>query len=786
MNGQYWAKKQRGSIPTPTVVEHCRDVCRTADALLEVIGHDLANALGLDSGEIGNLRPQLRSAATIHDIAKINSAFQAMLRAKPDDTRRQPVRHEIMAAWLLTDQDFFGRWFAGLGREEDVWPIIWAVAGHHLKMGDPARGGTLFDTSSGTGVVTIPLTAPDVRQLLQEVAASLHGSDDPPQVKDARFDTADDEDGGLEQRITRFVDVSCRAWNRLRRNPEVLIRTALLKALLIAADVAGSALTADGEEPAEWVPLELSARITPEVLRPIIAKGTKNKVPLPFQTIVGDSDNPATIVIAGCGNGKTTAAYLWAQHHAAGRKLWFTYPTTGTASAGYQGYLYDHPDLLSALLHGRAEVDLQAMRGTAEDDPNDESLRLESLRAWSQQAIVCTVDTVLGLLQNQRRPLFSFPAIATGAFVFDEIHSYDARLFGALLRFLRTFPGAPVLLMSASIPPGRMAALREVLGERAGDVIRGDERLEGYERYRLESRNSAGACQQDVVDALLAGNKVLWVCNTVSAAVETAHGARAWAGIAPRKIIIYHSRFRYRNRVKRQKEVLAEFEYHTGGKKKGQRVEPGPGLVIATQVCEMSLDISADLMVTAECPLPSLVQRLGRLNRYATADDPWPCLIYPFQGDPYNERPELIQTRGDHRVAMAAGREVVRDLTEMPCRQRDLAERLDCMTDAEHFETYSAWLDDGWLTEPAQLRDGGESITLIREEDLGEIEQELGAEHAKPSKWTSRSLVPWTIPMLFRRGFQPVGRVGGYPVAAAGAVLYDEREGATWANVERQ
>ena len=52
--------------------------------------------------------------------------------------------------------------------------------------------------------------------------------------------------------------------------------------------------------------------------------------------------------------------------------------------------------------------------------------------------------------------------------LFDEIHSYDARLFGSLLRYLQTFPGLPVLLMSASIPPGRMVKLREVLGERAG------------------------------------------------------------------------------------------------------------------------------------------------------------------------------------------------------------------------------------------------------------------------------------------------------------------------------
>ncbi len=536
--------------------------------------------------------------------------------------------------------------------------MIWAVAGHHLKMGDPARGATLFNTGSEIARVTIPLKLANVQELLRDAAETLKAADGLPPLRDEQFDTADDDEDGLEQRISRFAETSCRAWNRLRRNAEVVQRTALLKAFLIAADVAGSALTGDDERPEQWIAHALSARITPEVLQPIIAQGTKGKEPLDFQKKVGASDNLATIVIAGCGNGKTTAAYLWAQRRAAGRKLWFTYPTTGTASAGYRGYLYDHPDLLATLMHGRDEVDLKAMRDTAEDDQGEEPLRLESLRAWGKQAVVCTVDTVLGLLQNQRRPLFSFPAIATGAIVFDEIHSYDARLFGSLLRFLRTFPGMPVLLMSASIPPKRLEALREVLGSRVGPEIPGDSVMQGHERYRLEPRDTLEACRKEVLEALAVGKKVLWVCNTVAAAVQEAHDAQQWSGLAPEKIIVYHSRFRYRDRVKRQQEdVIPEFEYFTEGQKKGQRVKPGAGLVIATQVCEMSLDISADLLVTAVCPLPSLVQRLGRLNRYAVGDDPWPCLIYAFEGDPYNEKPEWIQTRGDFRVAMAAAQD---------------------------------------------------------------------------------------------------------------------------------
>jgi CRISPR-associated endonuclease/helicase Cas3 len=404
------------------------------------------------------------------------------------------------------------------------------------------------------------------------------------------------------------------------------------------------------------------------------------------------------------------------------------------------------------------------MRGTNEKESDDE-IRIDSLRAWDRQAIVCTVDTVLGLFQNQRRPLYSFPAIISGAFVFDEIHSYDARLFGGLLRFLKTFPGLPVLLMSASIPPARLEALKGALGPRMGEVVRGDPAIEGFRRYCLHKRDSGAACRGEVAGALRAGKKVLWVCNTVSDAIDLAREAQDWAGVLP---LVYHSRFRYRDRVSRQKELIARFK------------AAGPVLAVTTQVCEMSLDISAALMVTAECPLPSLVQRLGRLNRYATSDDPRPCLVYPFCGMPYNEEPAHVQTRGDCIASMKACRAAVAEFDGNPCSQRDLAARLDRMGDAERFDEYSAWLDDGWVTEPAQVRDGDASITLIREEDLDEIRREVGPR----KQWTHGKLVPWSIPMLYRKGITFIGREGGYPIAPAGTLPYSEQEGATWAKRE--
>src|SRR5208337_661518 len=112
------------------------------------------------------------------------------------------------------------------------------------------------------------------------------------------------------------------------------------------------------------------------------------------------------------GNKKTTAAYMWAKTWAKGKKLFFCYPTTGTASAGFEDYLLAQDQLTRELIHGRAWVDLRAMRGSPDDELSETANRIESLSAWGCQVLACTVDTVLGLIQNQSRPLFSFPAVA--------------------------------------------------------------------------------------------------------------------------------------------------------------------------------------------------------------------------------------------------------------------------------------------------------------------------------------------------------------------------------------
>jgi CRISPR-associated endonuclease/helicase Cas3 len=106
-----------------------------------------------------------------------------------------------------------------------------------------------------------------------------------------------------------------------------------------------------------------------------------------------------------------------------------------------------------------------------------------------------------------------------------------------------------------------------------------------------------------VRDAVNAGKRVLWVVNQVSRAQAV---VKSLTGTLPTGVplICYHSRFKLDDRIERHRETVETI-----------RADRPAAVAVTTQVCEMSLDIDADLLVTEECPVTSLIQRMGRCRR---------------------------------------------------------------------------------------------------------------------------------------------------------------------------
>jgi CRISPR-associated endonuclease/helicase Cas3 len=617
-----------------------------------------------------------------------------------------------------------------------------ASVGHHLQIPD----GSVLTPHDGSGDAEIEVLTghQDVSALLLDSVALLGSSDRPPAIDDLKIDLLVDD----PLSPVRYWLLGMTRWWETA-DPDERRFVSLVKALVIAADLAGSALPRSGVDGAEWTREVLSRVCNREDLERLGIRGTLGKALRPFQERVARAEPRITLVRAGCGTGKTTAAYLWASRHAAARKLFFCYPTTGTTTEGYRDYVMPD-DIEAALIHSRAEVDLEEL-AAAPDCEEDDRLRIEALAAWDVPMVVCTADTVLGLVQNSRRGLFSFPAIGNGAFVFDEVHAYDERMFGALLRFLDAFRRVPVLLMTASLPQNRLGALSD-LAVRLRDTlvdVEGAHDLESIPRYRLGIRGVEDAWNE-AAKVLGGGGKVLWVANTVERAVARAQEARA-RGLAP--VHLYHSRYRYCDRVQKHRAIIEAFR------------RDAPALAITTQVCEISLDLSSDLLVTEMAPVPALIQRMGRLNRRVTVENPGepkPALVLePDSAAPY-AKADLV----------AASRWIGR-LGDEPVSQAGLARAFLEVADntAQTAAVWSAWLDGGPFSAPAPLREPGTTIPVIRAED------------GEAARWDRSQVVRLAIPMLLGPVINEIGRwprLGLARLAPPGRINYSTEWGGTW------
>ncbi len=727
-----------------TLFEHTRDVFTCGERLLDLTGRAQLLALGLDPRRWAErFRRELLMCTIVHDTGKSTSCFQPLLETP--GFVAQPIRHEAVSYWIARRPEMRSWLHKVIGDPTAVELLLWAVAGHHRKF-PPDR--------AVAEPMEVYLGHDDFRATLEWGAERL-GFPKPPRMEDAtiRFTPA------RVSVIRELEDAHVEAENLFRAikrdRPEEARYLAGLKACLIAADVAGSIRRHGTQTMVAWMGEAFENVPSVEDLDGVVKYKLGSKKLHGFQEDVGTATERVVFVRAGCGSGKTLAAYHWAARAAArlGRDLrvFFCYPTTGTASEGYRDYLKD-VDLPTGLIHGRAEVDMRLL-GLGDDDEGEPGrAAIDSAGAldhWSTPLVSCTVDTVLGLLQNNRRGVYLWPSVAGAAVVFDEIHSYDDDLFAALLRFLKEMRGIPCLLMTASLPKGRLQRVKDALAEikEPLGIIPGPEEHETIKRYKRAFDDP----QQRIEETLARGGKVLWVVNTVDEAMrlydETMrlYECGRTSGVKP---LIYHSRFRYRDRVERHRAVIDAF-----GK-------AGPAIAFCTQVAELSLDLNADLLITQLAPIPALIQRLGRLNRRAKDDDPWPFIVHRLDSvstAPYE--PEELEEADAWLKSLGSG----------GLSQRNLVESWSSRPEAAWKPVACAWLDGGFATRPGPLRQGSPGIEIILREDVEAVRSGTKPEEVR-------------IPMLTPRDrdWHNWDELAFCKVPPPGRVDYDPTRGARW------
>lgn len=424
--------------------------------------------------------------------------------------------------------------------------------------------------------------------------------------------------------------------------------------------------------------------------------------PFPYQRHLAEAPELPEVLHVPTGAGKTAAsvlAWLWRRRHhpdlrvrdACPRRLIYCLPTRVLVEQTYEsirGWLRQ--------LGLTETVGLYLLMGGARED--------EWLHCPERDAIlVGTQDMLLSRALNRGYGLsrFRWPA-AFGLLNGDTLWVVDeVQLMGPGLTttvqldaFRRRFGAVgpcSTLWMSATLAPGWLESVDRpappagaMMQLGAADLrhpvlahrLRADKRLF---QAGVGSPRSRGYARR-LAELLLAEHQPLTLSLAVLNTVERAQAVfaelvRQSKGPNP-ELLLLHSRFRGCER-----QVL-EQRLH-------RALPPGGRIVVATQVVEAGVDLSAHTLVTELAPWPSVVQRLGRCNRRGEAAGArafWVDLdghaAAPYPPDDLDQTRRVLRDLEGYLVNPAALPELALAPPEAETlRARDLADLFDTTPD---------------------------------------------------------------------------------------------------------
>jgi CRISPR-associated endonuclease/helicase Cas3 len=316
------------------------------------------------------------------------------------------------------------------------------------------------------------------------------------------------------------------------------------------------------------------------------------------------------ILNAPTGYGKTETSLLWThtnlknigkRHPEYSNRVFYVLPYKASINAMYERLTSYLPETGSVgILHSSSNYYLYAS--------GNEYRRLTSLYKKIYTPLkVLTPFQIMKAFFGVGFYEMQFSELAKSLMIFDEIHAYEENIVGiilAMLTILKDEYKAKTLIMSATLPNFLEELFKEVLNPIELKMER--ENPDNFTRHKIriiegEIFNGLAKIKNEDNFVLLGNEKlekpVLVVCNTVDQSIEIYEALKE----ENYKVLLIHGRFTYGDREKLEKEVKENYEKYD--------------FVVATQVIEVSLDISFNSILTEPAPLDALIQRLGRVNR---------------------------------------------------------------------------------------------------------------------------------------------------------------------------
>lgn len=497
-----------------------------------------------------------RQGALLHDIGKASSVFQSTLAEGFIRKSGFVFRHEIASTFFLSLVDDSCR---------DA--VLEMIVAHHKSAKNDALGFGIVDLYDNINSFKehskdFDKWIDDALGILQLLGIKTHKIT----LEEAEANYYYAVDYCSQQRT------GCSKW----------------RGLLMGADHMASALESKSEMP-----------LSKLFIKPDLSFYNRTSQLYPLSLVDAASSKRHTIVTAPTGAGKTDFLLRRCQG-----RVFYTLPFQASINAMYDRIRADlsNTDAQVHLLHAASAIKLHS------DNNVEESIMQRHIGASVKILTPHQMASVVFGIKGYESMAIDLMGCDV---ILDEIHTYSDTIQAIVLRIVEilNWLGCRIHIGTATMPTFFYNKVLNLLGgkDKVYEVSLSNDTLESFNRHQVYKLHDASLSDNVIRQAINDKQKVLIVCNQVKRAQQTFNEiSQQYPDV---KKMLIHSRYKRSDRAKSEQDLRQEFNTLCNE----------PCIVVATQVVEVSLDISFDVMITECAPIDALIQRFGRINRKRTS-----------------------------------------------------------------------------------------------------------------------------------------------------------------------